>query len=201
VACYQHVLTRLGSRDAVSDASLRRFIGPPLRTALAELMDTNDAARIEEAVTVYRQRFGTQGLYENAVYPGIPELLAGLQSAGHPLFIVTSKARVYADEIARHFGLMPYLSGVYGAELSGERSAKAELIGHLLHEQRIDCSAAVMIGDRRHDIDGAKAHGLPALGVLWGYGSRDELVSSGANAVVKSVEDLPAALRELEFGV
>jgi phosphoglycolate phosphatase len=198
VACYRHVAERLGLA-ASAHTNLQRFIGPPLRVALAELIGTDDRSRIEQAVELYRERFAEKGLYENAVYAGIPAVLAGLPSSGYQLWIVTSKAKRYADEIARHFEMLHHFSGIYGAEMSGERSDKAELIAHLLAEQRIEPSAAVMIGDRRHDIAGAKAHAMLALGALWGYGSREELVAAGADALVTAVSDLPAAIERIEW--
>jgi phosphoglycolate phosphatase len=196
IACFRHLLQKLGRQQAVSDASLRRFIGPPMRAVIAELLGTSDPERIEQAVAIYRERFATEGLYENSVYPGVPAMLEELCAEGLQLWIVTSKAGVYAAEIARHFGLSRYLRGVYGAELTGERSVKAELIAHLLEQEGIP-GGSVMIGDRRHDIDGATAHGLPALGVLWGYGSREELQAAGAHALIESVSVLPAAIRAL----
>ena len=197
VACFQHLLRKLGTGAAVSDASLRRFIGPPLRAAIAELLGTSDRERIEHGVAIYRERFATEGLYENSVYPGVPAMLQQLCEDGFQLWIVTSKAGVYATEIARHFGLGRYFQGVHGAELTGERSVKAELIAHLLEQESIAPRASVMIGDRRHDIDGANAHGLPALGVLWGYGSREDLQAAGAHALIDAVSMLPAAIRAL----
>jgi phosphoglycolate phosphatase len=105
---------------------------------------------------------------------------------------------VYADEIARHFGIVQHFRGIYGAELSGERSDKAELIGHLLQRECIRPATAMMIGDRRHDVDGANAHGLPTLGVLWGYGSRQELEAAGAHAVIETVADLHEAINAID---
>jgi phosphoglycolate phosphatase len=196
VACFQHVIGRLGL-DACTDGSLRRFIGPPLRVALGELLGTGESADIEHAVGLYRERFGSHGLYENALYAGIPQLLSRLRSQGYDLWIVTSKAKPYADEIARHFGILQHFDGIYGAEMSGERSEKAELIAHLLQEQDLEPSTAAMIGDRRHDIAGAKAHAMPAIGVLWGYGCREELEAAGADVLAKTVADLPACVAEL----
>jgi phosphoglycolate phosphatase len=200
VACFQYLLRKLGTGQAVSDGSLRRFIGPPLRPAIAELLGTADPERIEQGVAIYRERFATEGLYENSVYPGVPAMLEELCADGSQLWVVTSKAEVYAAEITRHFGLSGYLQGVYGAELTGERSVKAELIAHLLEREGIAPRGSVMIGDRRHDIDGANAHGLPALGVLWGYGSREELQAAGAHALIEAVSGLPAAIRALPWG-
>ncbi len=114
-------------------AEVRRFIGPPLREAFAEILATRDSVRIEEAVRVYRERFGTLGLFENSVYPGVPEALAQLCQAGHGLCLVDQQGgRLCRAHHRHHFGLRSHVPRVYGAELSGERSTKAELIAHAL---------------------------------------------------------------------
>jgi phosphoglycolate phosphatase len=197
IASLQHAL-RAMEVPGWSDAELRRFIGPPLREAFHELLATDSAELVERAVVHFRERFGTKGLYENELYAGIPEALGELQAEGFQLCLVTSKAHVYASRILEHFGLADRFAGVYGAELSGERSAKAELIAHALQRERIEASTACMIGDRKHDIEGAKAHqGVLTVGVLWGYGTRDELEGAGADVVVASIAELPAAVRQL----
>lgn len=195
VGCYQYVVEQL-QLPSRSDASLQSLIGPPLRLALSELLGTTDAQRVEDAVTIYRSRFASWGLYANALYPGVPALLHSLRQAGDKLWIVTSKAGVYATEIARHFDIAHHFQGIYGAELSGERSEKAALIGHLLQERAIEPASVQMIGDRRHDILGAKAHGIRTIGVLWGYGSREELSAAGADAIAEHIEALACLLSD-----
>jgi phosphoglycolate phosphatase len=176
---------------------VRRFIGPPLREAFADILGTRDAARIEEGVRIYRERFSTVGLFENAVYPGVHDSLARLRAAGHALSLVTSKAAVYAERIIDHFGLRQYVPRVYGAELSGERSTKAELVAYALAGERLTAAEACMIGDREHDVRGGKAHGVATIGVTWGYGSRAELEAAGADFVVDSLEGMMAAVAGL----
>ena len=195
-ACILHAVRALG-RAAPPAVEMRRFIGPPLREVFAEILATQDVARIEEAVALYRERFSTLGLYENSVYPAVPRVLAELRSAGFQLRVVTSKAHVYADRIIDHFGLREFFPRVYGAELSGERSTKTELIGYALASERTEPRSCCMIGDRLHDIEGAKAHGIRALGVTWGYGSREELETAGADLVIDALEELPGAVRRL----
>jgi phosphoglycolate phosphatase len=195
-ACFVYAARVLG-HAAVSEADVRRFIGPPLREAFWEILATRDPVRIEEAVRVYRERFGTVGLFENSVYPGVPEALAQLRAAGYALSLVTSKAESYANRIVDHFGLREQLPHVYGAALSGERSTKTELIGHALAVEELAPADACMIGDREHDIVGAKAHGVRAIGVTWGYGSRAELEAAGADRVVDTREGLLAAVLAL----
>jgi phosphoglycolate phosphatase len=195
-ACIVHAVRALG-HVAPPAAELRRFIGPPLREAFAELLSTEDSARLEDGVRLYRERFSTLGLYENAVYPAVPRVLGELRSAGFQLRVVTSKAHVYADRIIDHFQLREFFPRVYGAELSGERSGKAELIARVLASESIAASRACMIGDRRHDVDGAKANSMAAIGVTWGYGAREELEAAGADRVIDAWHELPGALQRL----
>ena len=194
-ACLAHAVSALG-RPAPPGAELRRFIGPPLRDVFAELLGSSEGALVEEAVRRYRERFSTIGLYENAVYPGIPNVLAALGAEGFSLRVVTSKPHVFADRIIDHFGLREFFPRVYGAELTGERSSKAELIAHALVSEDAPPSRACMIGDRRHDVEGARAHGVTAIGVTWGYGSREELEQAGADRVVEHLDELRSAVCE-----
>jgi phosphoglycolate phosphatase len=174
---------------------MRRFIGPPLREALGEILRTDDAVLIEEAVRLYRERFSSTGLFENAVYPGVPDALAQLRGEGFVLRVVTSKPKVYADRIVDHFQLREFFPHVYGAELSGGRSTKAELLAYFLQSEPSDPARACMIGDRSHDIVGARAHGISSVGVTWGYGTRDELRAAGADRVIDEVGELLGAAR------
>jgi phosphoglycolate phosphatase len=192
-ACFVHSARALG-HTTLTEADVRRFIGPPIREAFAEILGTRDGARIEEALRIYRERFSTVGLFENAVYPGVHDTLARLRAAGHSLSLVTSKAAVYAERIIDHFELRPYVPRVYGAELSGERSTKAELVAYALAGERVAATEACMIGDREHDVRGAKMHGVATVGVTWGYGSRAELEAAGADCVVDSFEEMLAAV-------
>lgn len=193
-ACLAYAVERMG-RVAPPSEALLRFIGPPLREALGELLETDDAARIEEGVRRYRERFASVGLFENAVYPGIERALADLAGDGFRLSVVTSKPEVYASRIIDHFALRPFFGAVHGAELSGARSHKAELVAHALRAEGASPARACMIGDRRHDVLGAAAHGVPAIGVSWGYGSAAELSAAGAALVVDAVAELAPACR------
>lgn len=195
--CIVYAARRLG-RATLSAVELHRYIGPPLREAFAEILDTQDAVVLEEAVELYRERFSTVGLFENSVYPGMEAALERLGAAGFALSVVTSKPAVYANRIIDHFRLRRFFRHVYGAELSGERSAKSELVAYALTSEAIDPSTAVMIGDRSHDILGATAHGVAALGVGWGYGTVEELRRAGADCVIATVEELVPACHELE---
>ena len=168
------------------------FIGPPLRQALKTLMNDPEPEQIEQAMRFYRQRYGDEGrgMVENILYPDIPETLTALKEQGKQLYIATSKATDIAKKVVSHFGLSDIFVKVYGAEIDGTRSDKTELIAHLLANEKIAPKDAVMIGDRKHDIIGAVKNSVPAIGVLWGYGSAEELQEAGATALCKTPEDL-----------
>ncbi len=186
-----HALNRLG-RALPSEENLRWCIGPPLKNSFAQLLDTDDDALTEKAVAYYRERFGTVGLFENEVYESIPETLENLRKSGHTLYVATSKPSVFATRIIDHFGLKRYFKAVHGSELDGTRCDKTELLEHILQEEGITSTDTVMIGDRKHDIVGAKANGIRGIGVLWGYGTKNELEAAGANVCIEQPGELMA---------
>ncbi len=188
----QHALGVMGL-PVPPEHSLLRFIGPPTHDAFRELLSSSDPELNARAIGIYRERYAKQGLYENSVYPGVAEGLAALREAGATLFVATSKPQVFARQIIDHFGLAQYFVTVYGSELSGERSNKGDLIAHVLTQEGLT-NDAWMIGDRLHDIRGAKLNGLRSAGVLWGYGSRDELSEAGADATFANMQELVEAL-------
>lgn len=179
-----YALDKLG-RPLPPEDSLGWCIGPPLKTSFTRLLDAKEDGLAEKAVKFYRERFGTIGLYENEVYEGIPQALEILNEEGHILYVATSKPTVYAKRIVGHFGLGQYFRTVYGSELDGTRSDKTSLIAHILLNESIDVFETIMIGDRKHDMIGAKGNGVDGVGVLWGYGTRNELETSGAKTCVK----------------
>jgi phosphoglycolate phosphatase len=168
---------------------LIRNIGPPLRHYFAEVLG---AEKVEEAIAHYRQRYDYEGkcLTENTVYPAIPSVLTTLQQHGKKLFVVTAKPQVIAEKIMKHFGLDNLFQHVYGAELDETRSDKAELIAYILEREKLLPETIVMVGDRKHDIIGAAKNKIRSIGVLWGYGSVDELQSAGATTIVQYPDDL-----------
>ncbi len=190
LGCCRRALEALGC-PAPPDEDLRWVIGPPLRESVARLL--NGRGDPEEAVRLYRALYGETGLFDAAVYPGITDALAALRARGLTLLVCTSKARSFAERIVAHFGLAPYLAGVYGAELDGRLEDKGELIAHLLAAEGLAPEAACMVGDREHDMRGAARHGIPGIGVLWGYGDADELRGAGAAALIASPVELPDA--------
>jgi phosphoglycolate phosphatase len=173
--CIRHAMRSM-ELAVPQDDELRGAIGPPLRQSFARLLARHGAeGRVEEAMRSYRERFSAVGLLENRVYLGVPEMLGELNAAGCRLFIATSKPTVFARRIVDHFGLSGYFADVYGSELNGRLENKGDLIRFVLEEEGIAAVDAAMIGDRSHDVVGAKANGVSAVGVLWGYGSREEL--------------------------
>jgi phosphoglycolate phosphatase len=176
----QYALGRLDHAVPPED-ELTWCIGPPLRASLKKLLGADELA--DKAVSLYRERFADIGLFENEVYPGIEDTLAVLACSGRRLFVATSKPGVYAERIIDHFKLRSYFERVFGSELDGRRSDKTDLLAYALLTARVDPRQAIMIGDRSHDMIGARNNGMTAVGVLYGYGSKQELIDAGAHHV------------------
>ena len=192
--CVQYALAKMGIEEPDCD-QLTPFIGPPLAKAFMAFYQMNEQ-EAAQAVAYYRERFATVGLYENSVYPGIPELLGRLTGQGSKLVVATSKPTVFSVKILEHFGLAAFFSEVAGSNLDGTRVEKAEVIAFALAcLGDIRGEAAIMVGDRMHDILGAKANGMNTIAVSYGYGSLEELRQAGPQQIVGSVEELAAALR------
>lgn len=186
-------LARLSDRSARSpgaDAVYR----PPLQESFQRFYGFSEE-QARKAVAAYREYFADTGLYENEVYPGIPELLADLKDAGKTLALATSKPAVFAERILEHFQLRKYFSLAAGSELDGTRVHKADVIAYALEQTGFSAADALMIGDRCYDIDGARAVGTQALGVAYGYGSREELEKAGASMIAENVEELRQLLQ------
>ena len=184
----RYALEKKGIRQP-SEEVLRSFIGPPLKEQFQCVFGLT-AKEGEEMVSLYRQYYGDKGIFENAPYPGVPEMLEALRAAGGRLIVATSKPEVFAKRIAEHFGFARSLDGVYGADMEGKCSSKIDVIRYAIREQGITPSGAVMVGDRKYDIVGAHEAGLSDIGVLYGYGSREELVEAGATRLAASVAEL-----------
>ena len=165
-------------------------IGPPLHASFKALLGTTDADA-DRAVDLYRERFSDVGLFENTLYAGIAETLTDVAVTGRRLFVATSKPHVFADRIIDHFGLRKHFGRVFGSELDGTRVHKTDLLRYALDETDTDPARAIMIGDRKHDIIGAANNGIATIGVLYGYGSRAELVDAGAGHLCKTPGDIP----------
>ena len=176
-------------------AALHKFIGPPLDESFPEFYGF-DAAQTAEATEVFRAYFDRQGWRENIPYPGVEDMLRDLRAAGKRLLVATSKPEVFALRIMEHFGLARYFDHICGAPMDNQEGAKkAAVIRDALRRAGVeDLSTAVMVGDRRHDIDGARQAGLEAVGVLWGYGDLQELEAAHPVHIVESFDGLKRVL-------
>lgn len=194
--CAIYALEKFGIK--VEDRnSLRRIVGPPLRDSFQHFYGMNDADA-DLAVKYYRERYSTIGLFENEVYEGIEEMLASLQQAGFDLVVATSKPEHFSRRIMDHFQLSQYFIYVAGSDEPNGRDNKAKVIAYALEQyaalkdlQVADVRKdAIMVGDRFHDIEGAKQNGLETVGILWGYGERPELENAGACYVAQTPKDV-----------
>ena len=166
------------------------FIGPPLSASFKKYYGFSDSEALL-CVEYYREYFRDRGIFENKVYGGIPELLERLRSEGKKIVLATSKPEIFAKQILDHFDLTKYFDFVAGASMDESRNKKADVIRYAIDSLEIkDVSAVLMIGDREQDMTGARANGLDALGVLYGYGDRSELEGAGAKCVAETVEDI-----------
>ncbi len=184
--CAQLALEHFGLSVPSRD-SLKVFVGPPLRQMLMQFGISQ--AQLEEAVSVFRTRYESTGKYENFPYPGIRELLIALQQHGFRLFVATSKPETMALDVLNKFELAEFFDCICGATLDGTRDSKEKVITYLL-ESIGGADHVVMIGDTEYDVIGARAHGIPTIGVTWGYGSEQQLRQAGAAALVHSPEAL-----------
>ncbi len=184
----QYALEKFG-RPVPEMDELLWCIGPPLYESFPILVPETDHQGVRRLVDLYRERFGDVGLYENIVYSHIPELLSKV-SAKKKLFTATSKPHVFAKKILQHFQLDHHFEHIHGSELSGERCEKADLIRYILETEKLNPEETVIIGDRKHDIVGAKKAGITSIGITWGYGSHEELTSAGADYVFDRPEEI-----------
>ncbi|KAB0624626.1 HAD-IA family hydrolase [Acinetobacter guillouiae] len=152
------------------------IIGPPLKASLAKLLNV-EANNIlaEQALLGYRERFAVTGLFENHVFDDVAQTLEALKSKGYRLFLATAKPEVYARQILDHFDLLKYFDYPYGSELNGERTNKGELITYILEKEKLNPEECLMVGDREHDIFGARKNAIETIAVEYGYGSKQEL--------------------------
>ena len=171
---------------------LYRFIGPPLLEEFQRVFGVS-RAESEAMLAEFRVYFEKTGIWENRLYPGVPEMLARLKEHGCRLVLATSKPEVFAVQILEHFDLFPYFDAVAGSDLDETRTAKGEVIAYALHKAG-GSGSAIMVGDRRHDVLGARENGLDALGVLYGYGNREELERAGARYLAGQVEEIAGIL-------
>src|SRR5882757_9954671 len=191
----QYALQKLDHPTIPTEDELTWCIGPPLRASFVRLLGGDHAA--DRAISLYRERFSDIGLFENAIYDGIGEVLAALGKSGHRMFVATSKPHVLADRIIDHFGLRDHFEYVFGSELDGTRADKSDLLEYALKTKSVDPSRAIMIGDGSHDMVGAGNNGMKGIGVLYGYGSKDELIGAGARHVCATPQALLGSISQV----
>ncbi|MBO5858266.1 MAG: HAD family hydrolase [Clostridia bacterium] len=171
-------------------STLNHFIGPPLLDSFMEDYGFSEE-KAQTAIDYYRERFRVKGLYENVVYNGVSDMLETLKKSGKELILATSKPEPFAKEIMQHFGLDKYFLFIAGSNFDGTRTAKSEVIEYALENAGVtDKISCIMIGDRKHDILGAQKTQLDSIGVLYGYGSREELETAGATYIAETVKDV-----------
>ena len=177
---------------------LYKFIGPPLIPSFQKFLGMT-AEEAALALATYREYFSVSGLFENDPYPGIADALAELKAAGLRLYVTTSKPEPFAVRILEHFSLDGYFDRICGASMDEKRVSKADVIRYTLETNGLvgEEAESMMIGDRCHDIAGAKETGLASLGVLWGYGSRDELAEAGADYIADDIPGMVSLIRPL----
>jgi phosphoglycolate phosphatase len=179
---------------------IRGTIGPPLEDLMQILLQSYGDDRVGEAVAAYRQHYGESGFLGSVPYPGIGKSLEEMKRTGLRIYLATSKRTIFASRILDHLKFATYFDGIYGSVPSGELDHKPELLAHILSKHSLSPSHSLMVGDRRHDISGAHAVGMRGLGVLWGYGTRDELETAGANQLVDSPADLARTVLSMVNG-
>ena len=189
--CVAYALEQL-QHPVPSEAELRGWIGPSLRTSFTPLL--RDAERVEQAVAHYLVRFESEGWSEHVVYEGIGEVVRRLHAAGHRLAVVTAKNEPHARKIIGHLPFGDCFDDIIGATADGSRSHKPELIAEALDRLSVTPEHCWMIGDRRMDIEGARHHGMRNVGVLWGFGDEAELRAAGAGNLARVPGDLPTLL-------
>lgn len=186
-----YALKQLGI-DEQDPEKLRRFVGPPLFDAFPELYGIQDA---ERAVRLFREYYRPIGILENEPYPGIADCLAELKRRGKKLAIATSKPLEMAEQVLKRFALREYFDVVCGATMDDSRNRKPDIVEDALKALGVsDLSQAVMVGDRKHDVLGARENGIACIGILWGYGDREELEEAGAKFIAADYEDLYRAV-------
>ena len=184
-----HALRRSGIEPPPRQ-ELYKFIGPPLYESFKHFFGMSEEEALR-AVDYYREYYRDRGIFENFVYDGIPQLLSRLKTAGKKPIVATSKPDVFAERIMEHFGLAEYFTYIAGATLDGSRILKADVIAHAFDGCGVtDLSRVIMVGDREHDVLGARAMGIDCIGVLYGYGDLEELENAGAAYVAASPEEI-----------
>lgn len=192
--CIAEALEQMGV-PVEDKASLKKYIGPPLSVSFRDYFE---GERVEEAIGRYRALYRVSGWKENRMYPGIPEALARLQGQGKRLVMATSKPEEFARRIAEYFGIAPYFTAICGASMDQTVNTKAEVIAYAMKTLGLTGPEdIVMVGDRHHDVEGAAEFGIATLGVTYGFGTAEELLTAGAFAVADTPEEMSRMLLAL----
>lgn len=184
----EYALKRLGITD-YKRSELYRFIGPPLSDSFAEFFGLSEE-KCKEGVRLYREYFSEKGIYENKLYDGIQELLQKTKQAGMTLVLATSKPQEFAEEILRYFDIAGYFDFIAAAEMNGKRNRKQDIINYALEISGAAPEQTVMVGDRKFDVLGAKSVGIASIGVLYGFGTEEELKEAGADFIAKTPDEV-----------
>ncbi len=194
-AAFRYAVAQVG-HPWPDDRPLNWIIGPPLRESFGAVLGGDEALSVQ-ALQHYREHYAAGAIFDNVLYPGIPEAIAAIAAAGFRLFVATSKLTQFAERIVENFGLADYFAGIYGSSLDGRIDQKDKIIAICLATEKIDARTCVMVGDRKHDVLGAAANRLPCIGVKWGYGSADELRAARAVLVCEEPGALPGAVEQV----
>lgn len=187
--CVQHALERL--EVPVPEASeLLWCIGPPLSESFSRLLSSTDEKVVGRAIDLYRERYTTTGIYENVPYPGIDRAMGRIRETGRSLLLATSKPTVFAARVLDHFGFSRHFLGVHGSHLDGRLTNKVELVRHIITARGLNPVNVMMVGDRRHDVEGGRMNGTSTAAVTYGYGSRQELEQAHPDHFFDSPEEL-----------
>ena len=191
----RYALNKMGINES-DESVLKTFIGPPIKERGREVYGFT-IQESEDLLSFYREYFVDKGMYENEVYLGVDKMLKSLKGAGKKIIVATSKPEVHAREILRYFGLLDYFDVVVGATLDGKISDKIQVLAEAIKRANVDINKAVMIGDRKYDVNGGKNFGIKTVGVTYGYGDYQELKEAGADYIVDSATQLEKLLLEI----
>ena len=197
VASQLAALQELGHDPSLA-GDLTWAVGPPLVEVFTRLLGQYGDTRVNAGIDVYRAHYGSSGIYQSPLYPGISAMIESLYLAGHELIVATAKRRDFALRIIERHELRQRFLGVYGSEAGGALDDKADLIAHILVRENLLATGCVMVGDRSHDIVAGHTNRMPAIGVGWGYGGAAELTAAGADVIIDHPADLLSSVVALD---
>jgi phosphoglycolate phosphatase len=195
-----HAALRALGHEPDEAFDLRHSIGPPLEEIMRSILQSYGDDRVDEAVAAYRRHYGEHGYLGSVPYPGVRRSLEEMKRGGVRVYLATSKRAVFANRILEHLKWAACFDGIHGSGPGGELDNKPELLAHIMSNHGLSAPDSLMVGDRRHDISGAHAVGMRGLGVLWGYGTRDELETAGADRLVERPADLASTVVSMFHG-